>query len=68
MSILECNDAEARDYYLLRRNAADHFFDGGAMSGLSQQTLGESLIHRLAVPAAILPDGPVPGPGDQERA
>ena len=43
MSILECNDAEARDYYLLRRNAADHFIDGGAMSGLSQQTLGESL-------------------------
>jgi len=37
------NDATATDYYRLRQNAANHFFDDGAMSGLSRKTLGESL-------------------------
>jgi hypothetical protein len=32
-------DAEAREYYVLRRSASNHFFDGGALSGLSQQAL-----------------------------
>lgn len=35
-------DAEAQAYYRLRRNASEHLFDGGALSGLSQQTLGEA--------------------------
>jgi hypothetical protein len=37
------DDAEAGEYYRLRQNANDHFFDGGLLSGLSQKTLGESL-------------------------
>jgi hypothetical protein len=37
------DDAEAGEYYRLRQNASDHFFDGGLLSGLSQKTLGESL-------------------------
>jgi hypothetical protein len=36
-------DADADTYYSLRRNASDHYFDGGAMSGLSRQTLSETL-------------------------
>lgn len=36
-------DAEANDYYRLRRNASSHFFDGGALGALSQKTLAESL-------------------------
>jgi hypothetical protein len=35
-------DAEAQAYYLLRRNASVHLFDGGAISALSQQTLGQA--------------------------
>jgi len=35
-------DAEATEYYRLRRSANDHFFDGGLLSGLSQKTLGEA--------------------------
>jgi hypothetical protein len=37
------NDSEASDYYRLRRNAADHFFDGGLMTGLSRKTLADAL-------------------------
>ncbi len=37
------NDAEAEEYYRLRQNANDHFFDIGALSGLSQMTLNQSL-------------------------
>jgi len=36
-------DAEAQEYYRLRRSASDHLFDGGLLSGLSQKTLGEAL-------------------------
>lgn len=36
------NDAEARDYYQVRRNANDHFFDT-TLSGLPQSTLAEAL-------------------------
>jgi hypothetical protein len=36
-------NAGARDYYDLRRNASDHYFDTGPLSGLSQRTLAESL-------------------------
>lgn len=36
-------DAEARDYYNLRRNASEHFFDSGPMAGLSALTLSEAL-------------------------
>jgi hypothetical protein len=37
------DDAEARDYYSLRKNAANSFFDSGALGGLSRKTLAESL-------------------------
>jgi hypothetical protein len=37
------DDAAAADYYRLRQSAANHFFDGGPISGLSQKTLGESV-------------------------
>jgi hypothetical protein len=36
-------DAEAQEYYRLRRSASDHFFDGGLLSGFSQKTLGQAL-------------------------
>jgi hypothetical protein len=36
-------DADADAYYSLRRNASDHYFDGGQLSALSQQTLSEAL-------------------------
>ncbi len=36
-------DAEAQAYYLLRRNAADHVFDSGALADLSHKTLAEAL-------------------------
>jgi len=35
-------DAEANEYYRLRRSAGEHLFDGGLLSGLSQKTLGEA--------------------------
>jgi len=35
-------DAEAQEYYRLRRNAGAHFFDAGVLSGLSQKTLAEA--------------------------
>ena len=37
------DDAEAAEYYRLRQSASDHFFDAGAISGLSQMTLNYSL-------------------------
>ena len=37
------NDAEAHDYYALRKNAAAHFFVGGMLSGLSMLTLADAL-------------------------
>ena len=36
------SDAEAAEYYRLRRSAGDHLFDSGVLSGLSQQTLGQA--------------------------
>jgi hypothetical protein len=36
-------DAEARDYYDLRRSASDHYFDTTPLSDLSRKTLAESL-------------------------
>jgi hypothetical protein len=36
------DDAEARDYYVLRGNAAAHFFDSGMLSGLSMENLGDA--------------------------
>ncbi len=36
-------DAEAREYYRLRQDAANHFFDGGTMSASAAKTLSESL-------------------------
>ncbi len=40
-------DAEAREYYDLRKNASDHYFDNSPLSGLSQKTLAESLTTGL---------------------
>jgi hypothetical protein len=40
-------DAEALDYYDLRKNASDHYFDTTPLSGLSQKTLAESLTTGL---------------------
>lgn len=40
-------DAVARDYYDLRKNASDHYFDNSPLSGLSQKTLAESLTTGL---------------------
>jgi hypothetical protein len=40
-------EAEADEYYRLRQNASDHFFDNGLLSGLSRQTLSESLNNGL---------------------
>ncbi len=37
------NGANAAEYYRLRQNASDHFFDAGPLSGLSTMTLAESL-------------------------
>jgi hypothetical protein len=37
------SDADAAEYYRLRQNASDHFFDAGPLSVLSQMTLNESL-------------------------
>ena len=36
-------DADAGNYYFLRENAGSHLFDGGVISGLSQQTLADAL-------------------------
>lgn len=35
-------DADAAEYYRLRRAAGDHYFDGGLMSALSARTLGQT--------------------------
>jgi hypothetical protein len=37
------DDADAENYYALRQNAAEHYFDTGALAGLSRQTLAGSL-------------------------
>jgi hypothetical protein len=41
------NASEAGEYYTLRQSANDHFFDAGALSGLSRNTLNESLNNGL---------------------
>jgi hypothetical protein len=41
------DNAEASAYYLIRKNAYEHFFDAGALSGLSQMTLSDSLNNEL---------------------
>jgi len=41
------NDAEAAEYYRIRQSASDHFFEGNALAGLSQATLGEALNNGL---------------------
>jgi hypothetical protein len=41
------NDAEAAEYYRLRQSASDHFFEGNALAGLSQATLGGALNNGL---------------------
>ncbi len=40
-------DAEADEYYRLRKNASDHFFDNTVLAGLSNKTLAESLNNGL---------------------
>jgi hypothetical protein len=40
-------DAEADEYYRLRKNASDHFFDNTVLAGLSSKTLAESLNNGL---------------------
>ena len=41
------NNAEANAYYMIRRNAHDHFFDTTPPSGLSQMTLNNTLNNEL---------------------
>ncbi len=41
------DNAEAEAYYMIRRNAHDHFFDSTLLSGLSQMTLDDSLNNEL---------------------
>jgi len=41
------DDAEAAAYYRIRRNAHDHFFDSGAVAGLSRMTLNDTLNNGL---------------------
>jgi hypothetical protein len=36
-------EADADAYYRLRRSASDHYFDGGRLSALSRQLLGETM-------------------------
>ncbi len=41
------NNAEAKEYYRLRQNAHNHFFDNSPLAGLSRMTLNETLNNGL---------------------
>jgi hypothetical protein len=41
------DNAEASAYYMIRKNASDHFFDNTTLSGLSRMTLNETLNNGL---------------------